>query len=76
MPTAIRHVCVRWVPVDPDQADLCRDTILELQVRSILRASKAPGEPPGPQTTGSGGSAVWTSVCGAQEIPGEPQESP
>lgn len=76
MPTAIRQVCVRWVPLDPDEADLCRDTILELQVRSILRASKAPGKPPVSQTTGSGGTAAWNDAGGGEGIPGKPQELP
>jgi len=38
--TPIRVVRVRYVPGDPTEADHRRRTLLELQVRSILKAAQ------------------------------------
>ena len=45
--TPIRVVRVRYVPGDPTEADRRRRTLLELQVRSILKAAQdeASGRP-------------------------------
>lgn len=39
--TPIRVLRIRYVPVDPVEAERRRRTLLELQVRSILKAAQA-----------------------------------
>jgi len=39
--TPIRVLRIRYVPVDPAEAERRRRTLLELQVRGILRAAQA-----------------------------------
>ena len=39
----IHHLRIRYVPVDPDEADQRRRTLLELQVRSIVAAARKEG---------------------------------
>jgi hypothetical protein len=44
--TPIRVLRIRYVPVDPIEAERRRRTLLELQVRSILKAAKLVTEDP------------------------------
>ena len=46
MVTQVRQVSVRYVPVEPDEAGLCRGIVLELQALSILRAAGSRGHRP------------------------------
>jgi len=36
----IRKLCVRYVPMEPEEDERARDAVLALQVRSILNAAR------------------------------------
>jgi len=46
MVTQVKQICVRYVPLEPDEAQVCRSIVLELQALSILRAAGSHGHPP------------------------------